>query len=157
MSRQLQPRRNHAAVGVGKKLYVWGGNTGDSTKIPSTTLENFDVSSLTWGQPQRLDGFLPDGLWGMAITSDGEDAYTFGGRTGSYPKCTYFNTLYYVNPSTLQCRELVPGNPSQAPKKASGCRMVHFNGKLVVHGGYTGGGRTDQLHVFDLKTSECGI
>lgn len=152
-SRSVQPaaRRSHAAVGAGTKQYVWGGHPVSST----TTLESFDILSLTWEKPKRLLGSLPDGLWDMAITSEGDTAYSFGGRTGSYPACTYFNTLYQINLSTLECKELVPENPSQAPTKTACSGVVYFNGKLVVYGGYTGQERTDELHVFDLRTSEC--
>ena len=71
-TREPLPRRDHAAVGIGSKLYVWGGY-GGSSKIKTTALEIFDVTCATdWEQPQLLDGSnMPDGLWGMAVTSDG--------------------------------------------------------------------------------------
>lgn len=152
--RQPQPRENHAAVGVGKKLFVWAGDCG-SSKIQTTTVESFDVSSGTWEQPQRLHGSLPDGLYGMAVASDGENAYSFGGRSGSHSKYTYYNTLYEINLSTFECNELVPRDLSFAPKKKKGSGMVLFESKLVIHGGYTGQDWTDDLHVFDIRTSEC--
>lgn len=34
--------------------------------------------------------------------------------------------------------------------------MVYFKDKLVVYGGYTGLDWTDEMHVFDIKKSECG-
>ena len=106
-------------------------------------------------KPQQLHGSqLPDGLWDMAVTSDGEIAYTFGGRTGSYPDCTYYNTLYQINLSTMKCTELVPRSGSNPPMKACGSRMIYFSGKLVVYGGYTGRDWTDQLRVFDLRKGE---
>lgn len=149
---QPQPRYGHAAVGVGKKLLVWGGR-GGSTKMQSTTVETFDVSSETWEQPQQLRGSaLPDDLYGMAVANDGESAYLFGGSTGS----AYFNTLYQINLTTLVCRELEPATLSNVPKKKSGSGMVYFKDKLVVYGGYTGLDWTDEVHVFDLRKSECG-
>ena len=153
MSQPL-PRRGHAAVSVGRKLYVWGGHNR-STKIRTATIESFDVSSETWLKSQQLHGSqLPNGLWDMAVTSDGEIAYTFGGRTGSYPDCTYYNTLYQINLSTMKCTELVPRSGSNPPMKACGSRMIYFSGKLVVYGGYTGRDWTDQLRVFDLRKGE---
>ena len=152
--RQPQPRESHAAVAVGEKLFVWAGDCG-STKIQTTTIESFDVPSGIWEQPQQLHGSLPDGLYGMAVASDGKSAYTFGGRSGSHPNYTYYNTVYQINLSTLECSELVPKDLSFAPKKSYGSGMVLFNDKLVVHGGYTGQDWTDDLHVFDIKTSEC--
>ena len=145
-SSQPLPRSSYAAVGVGRKLYVWGGYNSSHT-IQTAALEIFDETA--WQHPQQLRGRLPDGLSCMAATADGEIAYTFGGTTD-----TYCNTLYQINVSTLECIELVPVNPSHAPKKTSGSGIVHFKDKLVVYGGYTGQVQTSELHVFDLKTSE---
>lgn len=150
MSRQPQSRYLHAAVGVGQRLYVWGGKSISS--MQTTTIESFDVSLEMWEKPQQLqDPLLPDGLYGMAVVSSGKNAYSFAGRTRSR---SYFNTLYQIDLATLKCRELVQASSSQAPKKTCGSAMVHFKDMLVVHGGYTGEERVDELHVFDLRTSE---
>lgn len=146
-STQPQPRYRHAAFGVGLKQYVWAG----SADINTAQIETFDISSAKWEKPQLLQGSLPDSLSGMAVTTDGEHAYTFGGVKGS----TRINTLYEINPRTLQCRELLPESSLHAPKGASASGLVYYKGKLVVYGGYTDEGRTDDLHVFDLRKSEC--
>lgn len=156
MSREPHPRDSHAAVGIGQKLYVWGGY-GGSAKIRTTTIERFDVCFETWEEPRQLQRSLPDGLSNMAVACDGERAFSFGGTIGTYPNYTYLNTLYEINLSTLQCKELLPRTPSQAPKKLSGSRMVYFNHKLIVHGGRTPQGATDELHVFDLQTSKFAV
>ena len=147
-SREPRPRKRHAAVGVGHNLYVWAGDSS-SARTPSTTFETFDVGSETWGESQRLNGSLPDGLRNVAVATDGKSAYTFGGASNSY---AHLNSVYQIDLSTLQCRELVPRAASCAPRKGS-C-MVYFNKKLVVHGGYTDRDVTDELLVFDLRTSE---
>ena len=149
---QPQPRYGHAAIGVGKKLLVWGGR-GGSTKMQSTTVKSFDVSSKTWEELQQLCGSaLPNDLYGMAVANNGKSAYLFGGSTGS----AYFNTLYQINLMTLVCREMEPATLSNVPKKKSGSGMVYFKDKLVVYGGYTDLDWTDEMHVFDLRKSECG-
>ena len=150
---QPQPRSSHAAFVVRNKskLYIWAG-LGDAATIPTATMESFNFFSEEWEQPQTLHGSLPDDLWSMAVTSDGESAYSFGGKTGS----AYVNTLYKVNPASLRCVQLLPASQSHAPKKTRGSGMVHFNEKLVVHGGWNGQENTDKLHVFNLKESECG-
>lgn len=154
-SRQPQSRAKHAAVGVGRKLFVWGGESG-SAKIQTTTIESFDVISQQWDPPRQIRCPLPDGLMSMAVATDGESAFFFGGSFGASGSYTYSNKLYLVDLSTLQCRELVPRTPSRAPKKVSGCAMVYFNQKLVVYGGYTGQQRENKLYVFDMTTSELG-
>ena len=151
-SREPQRRKFHAAVGIGKHLFVWGGD-GGSTKIRTTVVESFNVLSLAWEQPQDLQGSLPDGLCDMAVTCDGERAYFFGGRTGSYA-FTFHDSLYQVTPSQNLCQHLQAESASHAPAKTSGCCIVQFRDELVLHGGWTGEGRTDDLHVFDLKKSE---
>lgn len=148
-AREPTARYCHAAVSVGDKLFVWGGYNHRKT-IHTTSLESFNVSALKWEQPQQLNGSLPGGLRNAAVNSNSECAYTYGGYTDSIR----LNILYEINPRTLWCRELLPNNPSHAPQKTSGCRMVDFNNKLVVYGGYTDEGYTDDLLVFDLNRSE---
>lgn len=151
-TREPQPRSNHAAFGVGGKHFVWGGDVDSrSTKVHTTQIETFDISSWKWEEPQTLQGSLPDRLWGMAITTDGENVYSFGGHNSS----TRINTVYQISPSTLQFEELQPtGSSYCVPKGATGSRIVYFKEQLVVFGGYTGQAYTDDLYVFDLKKSE---
>ena len=155
-TRQPLPRTRHAAVGIGSKLYVWGGD-GCSSKIKTTALETFDVTSVQWEQPQLLNGSsVPDGLHDMAVTSDGETAYCCCGRAGSYPY-PYYNTVFEITPSQHLCKELQPTSPSLTPEKTSGSRVVRFHDKLILFGGFTGERRTNELHVFDLRKSECEL
>ena len=143
-------RYYHAAVGVGQKLYAWGG---DDARTSASTVECLDVPSATWQEPRQLRGHpLPDRLDRMAVTADGERAYSFGGRTGSGAS----NAVYEVKMTSLECRELAPASASPAPSTKYGSGMVHYQHMLVVYGGYTSEGRpTDELHVFDLNTSEA--
>lgn len=146
-SRQPTSRAWHAAVGVGGKLFVWGGR-GDG----ATTLERFDVSSLTWEELQQLKGSLPEGLHDAAVTAGRENFYSFGGSATTSGRV---NTLYEISPSTLLCRELLPNSPSHTPQKQMGSRSVHFKNKVVVYGGSKSKGyTTNDLHVFDLEKSK---
>ena len=148
-----EPRASyfHAAVGVGQTLHVWGGD-GGRTSVQASTVECLDVPSATWQEPRQLRGHpLPDRLDSMAVTADGERAYSFGGRTGSDAS----NVVYEVNMTSLECRELAPASASPAPSKKFDSGMVHYQHMLVVYGGYTSEGPTDELHVFDLNTSEA--
>jgi len=159
-TRGLQ-RRYHAAASVGQKLYVWGGRDySGRERVQTATVESFDVSSESWLESRQLHGKLPDGLQGVAITLADESAYTFGGEAfvESLVGFKYFNKLFEINLFTLQCREIVPEPHSHVPKKMSFSGMVHFNHMLVVHGGCCryGQERTDDVYVFDLRTSECG-
>ena len=151
VAREPQARNDHAAVGVGQKLYVWGGDGG--TSVQASTVECLDVPSATWQEPRQLRGHpLPDRLHAMAVTTDGERAYSFGGWT-DWGKS---NAVYEVNMASLECRKLAPASASPVPSKKTGSGMVHYQHKLVEYGGFTSDYRpTDELHVFDLNTSEA--
>ena len=155
VAREPRARYYHAAVGVGQTLHVWGGNNS-GISVQTSTVDCLDVPSATWQEPRQLRGHpLPDRLHAMAVTTDGERAYSFGGRTGS-ALSTYSNAVYEVNMTSLECRELAPASASPAPSKKCGSGMVHYQHMLVVYGGWTSEGRpTDELHVFDLNTSEA--
>ena len=158
-TREPLPRAWHAAVGIGSKLHVWGGYNSDSA-IQAKELESFDILSVTWQDPQVLHGVnMPDGLRAMAVTSDGETSYSFGGATGSASPFTYYNDLFQVTPSQHFYHNLQPTSSSEsdtAPQKKADSRAVQYGDKLVLHGGNTSQKCTNELHVFDLKKSECG-
>ena len=156
-TREPLPRTYPSAVGIGSKLYVWGGYN-DSSNIKTTALEIFDVTSVQWEQPQLLNGsIMPDGLQDMAVTSDGEAAYCCCGRTGSHPNYTYHNKVFEITPSQHLCKELQPTSPSLMPEKTVGSRVVRFQDTIILYGRPTGRRRTNELHVFDLKKSECEL
>ena len=115
--------------------FVWGGDGGYGyPKIQPKQMETFDISSMKSEEPKLLKGPLPDELWGMAVTTDGVKIYSFGGRTDS----GFSNTVYEINPSTLQCEELRPASLSRhVPKGTTGSGMVYFKEKLLVYGGFT--------------------
>ena len=149
MSREPQPRNWHAAFGVGSKHYLWGGCAFPAT--PITQIDTFDISLVKWQEPRHLQGSLPDSLWDMAVTSDEEHGYSFGGIN----RFASINNVYEISPRTLQCKEIQPAS-SYSPPGTSHSAIICFNQKLVVYGGYTDRGRTDHLYIFDLRKSECG-
>ena len=155
-TRQPLPRARHAAVGIGSKLCVWGGY-GGSSKIKSTALEIFDVTSLDWKQDVLHGCDMHDGLYGMAVTGDGETAYCCCGLVDSIVNSTYYNTVFEITLSQHLCKELLPTSHSLMPEKTLGSGVVQFQDKLILFGGFTGQSWTNELHVFDLKKSECEL
>ena len=150
--REPQARYWHAAVSSSRHMLVWGGGGGSGVMIKTSTVEIFDVISATWRDPRQLSGqSLPDGLHDMEIALDGDKAYSFGGRTAS----TRINDLLEIELTSLQCRHLVPAEGSAPPPSArNGSGMVCYRRNLVTYGGFTDDGQSDELHVFDLNTSE---
>lgn len=157
MLREPSPRTGHAAVGIGSKLYVWGG-FGQS--VNTKTLEIFDVPSMTWEQQLPFEvtcgSNMPDTLYNMATTSaESDDAvYSFGGQDRNHAFC---NTVFQITPAQKQYEELQPTSSSDtAPENTSSSCTVRFGDKLLLYGGRFGfQERSNELHVFDLKSSEC--
>ena len=145
-------RRNHGAVGFGGNLFVWAGDGGPGSPVPSSVLERFNVVSTSWQEPRQLRGqSLPDGLRRMAATSDGEKAFCFGGTDESGG---LHNSLYCLDLSSRLCRKIVPTGASESPSPRDDSAMVHYRRKLVLYGGDTERSISDELFVFDLDTSE---
>lgn len=159
-SKEPQRRESHAFIGVGQKLHIWGGFSGRNASTPvDAKVQTFDVVSQTWEPPRDIRGYCPNGLYNMAVTSDGEKGYTFGGTTwaSGSPNKVYYNNVYEFDPATFECRELVARNAGRAPRNTAGSDMVFYDQKLVIYGGRTGSGASavqDLLCVFDLRTSE---
>ena len=147
-SREPQRRNHHSAFGVGPKHFLWGGV--GSTAIQTAQIESFDIFSTKWQEPLLLKGSPPGSLYGMAVTTDGDSAYSFGGCDA-----TYSNSIYEINLRTLQCKEILPATSTSSPPGVAYSGLVFFNERLVVYGGYNAKGRTNDLHVFDLRKSEC--
>ena len=144
-SAEPSARHRHGAVGVGSNMFVWGGYGGG---VSSSVVERFNVQSASWREPRQLrDQSLPEGLYGMAVASDGDRAYCFGGFDGSQR----YNALYVLDLPSMRCRE-IPGAASPTARDCSS--MIHYERKLVLHGGRTESGTSDELFVFDLYTSE---
>ena len=97
--------------------------------------------------------FLWLGRYGRpAIVIHDKFAYTFGGvspSSGSRSNC-----IYEVDLNTRTVKQLADEATANAPKGRSGSRMVLCNNTLIVFGGYTDDGRTNDVLAFDLITSE---
>ena len=150
-------RYGHAAVGSGSNMFVWAGEDdggsdgGGGSVVSSSAVEQFNVQSTSWQEPRQLRGQSPDRLCNMAVASDGEKAYYFGGVVGGgYQYC---NSLYVLDLSSMQCRQMATGGES--PTARSHSAMVHYKRRLIVYGGWTESGISDELFVFNLDTSEA--
>ena len=140
----------HAAVAIRDKLYRWGGKRSG---LRSDLVDVFDVSKQQW-ECLTTCGPPPPGIDSCAYTAIGTSLFTFGGEDGDYYR---YNSLHQLDTMTLEWRELVPRSLSHIPRKKMGCGMVSLDeDKLVVFAGFTERGkRTNELHVFNTKKSEC--
>ena len=127
-------------------MYIWAGS-GCRTDV----VERLNLSTFTYEQRHLTNSSAPDGLYSMAVTWDESHGYTFGG----YNNGKRSNSIYCLDFSTLKCIEIVPATGSDTPSPRSACRMVYFNRKLVVYGGYTDDGSvSSDLLLFDLDNSK---
>jgi len=152
MSREPRPRHYHAAFGVGSKHFLLGGFR---SSIQTAQIETFDVSSTKWQEPLVLKGPPPDRQSSIAVTTDGNSAYSFGGCVGHTPT----NSIYEINIRTLECRHVLPTS-SYSPPGVVYSSILLYNEQLVACGGQTAErrnyGLTNDLHVFDLRKRERG-
>ena len=162
------PRIGHFAAGAEERLYVLGGGTKDFHKIKSeleSSVEIFNTHLETWDKIVTK-GSPPPGLYWGACASSGQYIYTYGGSDGS----SLQGTLNQLDTKTYKWKLLSP-HTNGGPMKKSGCKMVFYQTKLVLFGGYIGDSptghaqpgasykdrKTNELHVFDLKEGEKEI
>ena len=116
-------------------------------------MDIFDTLTEQW-ECRATRGPPPPGIEYCAYTAIGSSLFTFGGDDSH----SRYNSLHQLDTETMEWRELVPQNPSDAPQKKSGCGMVSLDeDKLVVFAGQTEHKWTDELHIIDTKKSECGL
>ena len=151
-------RYKHAAVAVEQCMLVWGGQNR-ITPIQTSTVESFNLLSMTWEEPQQLRGqAFPENLSRMAVTYDEESVYWFGGLTGTYPsQRLYSSTLHQIDLASLVCKPLVPAKGSVCPTPRANSHMVLQKRNLVLYGGVHGDHVMDDLHTFDLDKSKLEI
>ena len=145
-------RYGHGACSFGANLLVWGGNGGhNNSPVPLSVVEIFNMTHTAWQEPRHLQGLSShDFLQSMAVASDGERAYFFGGRSGPSGSQVRSNALCVMDLSSLRCRETVATNTEESPSPSSNSGMVFHRRQLIVYGG----GLSDELFVFDLDSSE---
>ena len=151
------PRSSHAAIAVDNKLHMWGGWHGSKEKSQEVAdkIEMFDISTELWEQ-KPTHGTPPPGLYDTAYTVVGSSLFVFGGSDG----VSHHNTLFKLDLRSFQWEWVQVSNPSSSPQKKDSCMMVSYGyNQLVIFAGYTatGGGRTDELHAFDLDKGEYSL
>ena len=139
-SSEPYPRFAHCSAAAEGKLYVWGGRGGEPT-----SLHVFDPMVKSW-ETKSTTGDPPTGVLWSASASAGHHLYQYGGAgDGSYQ-----GSLHHLDTTTLCWTEL----PSGPVKRKGCCGMVICGDMLILLGGVSEEGSTDELHVFDLKTGK---
>ena len=145
-------------------MFMWGGITTEySSPVDPSVVECFNVLSLSWEQPSRRllnHKVIPAGYCKMAVASDGENSYLFGGSDiESVSAEDPFNEIYEVHMPSLKCKKLVPAADSDS-LFTPGNALVCVNRTLISYGGVEVDSAnpmptlSEKLFVFDLIKSE---
>ena len=152
MSSVPSPRHFHFSGGRNRSTFYWGGANLKNEYVPVADLVylyELDIVAEKW-KKHLLKGQHPPGVyWGAcAVVSD--SLYLYGGVD---KESELTGSLFELNLSTKSWRELSrPG--TGGPKKKCSCRMVAYNSSLIIYGGLSVDGYTNELHMFDLKTGK---
>ena len=155
------PRLYHFCASRNRSTFYWGGATsggeaiwGNAMKedVPVTDLEylyELVVVGNKW-KKHLLKGQHPPGVCGGACAVVGDCLYLYGGKDKE-GKGT--SSMFELNLSTKSWRELSHPGTGVLNIKLS-CHMAAYNSALIIYGGWTDDGPTNELHMFDLKAGE---
>jgi hypothetical protein len=136
------PRMQHGAVIAGDKLYVYGGQSGDTVK---SDLYEFNFELSTWSFIGVYEDFHRRNF--ACIEYHG-NIIIMGGYSGGLR-----NDVLQFNPETGAWSELlkVEGKP---PSKRSGHSGELYGDKMIVFGGLANEGSQNDLFELDLGTMD---
>ena len=134
------PRYHHFSAAVVDKLYVWGG-------VGTSTVHLYNPDSETWNT-NTCEGPHPPGISRGACASAGHHLYTYGGWDEGE---NVQGTLHLLDTRSRRWKLI---SSESGPMKKRGSRMVVYDSKIVLFGGYGNSGRTNELHTFTLKEGE---
>ena len=141
---------------AGNLVYLWGG-LGDTE--PDAVFI-FHRNTKTWTRQRTKGPHPPAGLLGGGCCISGQHLYIYGGENDK----SNYEDLYKLNTNSWTWKKLSEGGPG-GPGKKSVCRMIPYQDKLLVVGGYfdempssrqVGAsyekGMTNEVHCYNLTT-----
>ena len=152
-------RRDPFIAPAGELVYLWGGE-GD--KEPETVFI-YRHDTETWTREVTKGPHPPAGLNDGGCTISGQCLYLYGGlHDGSW-----HGVLYELNIKNWTWRKVCNGGAG-GPGKKYGCRMIYYQGLLLVVGGnyyetpssrpaeasYDDLGKTNEVHSYNLTTGK---
>ena len=158
MSSLSSRRRLHFSATRKSSTFYWGGATWDKVEkkwVPMTDLNHlheFNVKTRKWSTHELKDQH-PPGLYYGACAAVGDVLYMYGGLDGGgWPT----GSLFELNLTTMSWNELShPG--TGGPVKKYSCGMVNYGSALILFGGFTSRGKTNELHVFDIHSGKTSV
>lgn len=131
MVRRPAPRRLAVAVGVGPRLYLWGGQTMGGEI--SGDVQYYDETIAEWSRPLKTSGDLPTPRTAATAAATGELIFVFGGidRSGNAR-----NDLSVFNTTTAMWSSL--HSLSSTPSPRAYAPFAQLYGNFYVYGGRSG-------------------
>jgi len=148
------PRSDHFSASSKGSIFYWGGITKEESKRKWILVEDLDslyeFRLVDKWERHLLKGQHPPGVYDGSCAMVGNCLYMYGGLDKEGKRTGF---LFELNLKTRLWKEL--SNPaSGGPKKKRSCGMVNYNSKLILYGGRTDDGPTNELHVFDIKAGK---
>ena len=140
------PRRGCVSATINSRVYVWGGLTASGDTSHLANLNILDSRAEKW-LSRPITGQHPPGYKDCAAAQHANLLYVYG---GSDEHNKYRGSLYCLDLDLLSWTELSPH--IQGGPKRKRCGMVVQEDKIILFGGSTGAGYTDELHMFNLST-----
>jgi len=136
-------RSAHVGTIFEDKLYIFGGWDGI---VQNNDFYCMDFGSMTWKKMQSPE--LPHARCShtVAVSEERKSMYIFGGYGGKTRN--YLNDLWSFNFANQSWTQL--NAKGEVPSPRSRMRMVEWNGKLYVFGGWDKSVHFDELHEYDL-------
>lgn len=140
-------------------LCIWGGendliSAAERRRELTSKVDLFDSYQGEW-KSASICGSPPLGVDSGASASDDHFLYVYGGHDGA----AHHGSLHQLDMHTCTWTELSRHTADHGPTRKVGCRMVLYQHKLVLFGGYLNSSGqntwTNELHTFDLKKGKC--
>ena len=168
-------RFDHCCCTVGQNVYVYGHSVYMTVPPPSGVVDVFNLPSGRW-QQLPTTGPPPPGVHGSVCAVVGNCAFFFGGATNVDGVVQFYNTIHKLDVISMLWKELDPAQQGTVPMEKAGAGMVsYYESNLLVFSGYGPlpadphtrpanyvpnsvsdnlRGWTNELHLFDLQSSE---
>ena len=161
------PRSRHFSAPIEGKLYVWGGNGELGGSVVTSIVHHYDPDSETWNT-NTCEGPHPPGIRSGACASAGHHLHTYGGLD---ERGENQGTLHLLD---IRSRRWKLISSEGGPMNKRGSKMIAYDSKIVIFGGYgeqsghiqpgakfekdsgsrSSNGWTNELHTFNLKEGE---
>jgi len=142
----------HTSVGIGNKVYSFGGFDGTSQYFGVAVL---DLSTMSWSYPQTT-GEAPKLKTNHAAAAIGTKMYVYGGNRTEAGEYAIFDELHVLDTVTMAWSKVKTSGVVPGPRVAH--KLVAVGKKLYLFGGGVWSPKSDwverlkKIHILDTDT-----